>query len=266
MAKPPYMPLYVDDYEADTPHLTLEEDGVYNRLLRLCWRTSGCSVPDDPKWIARKMRVDLDTYHRLVEPIIREFFRRESGRIFQGRQRREFQKATEISFRRSEAGRKGGRPSKTLKNKDITESQAKANEKQTESIHTITIPYKKRESYDSRAFDAFWAVYPRRIGKRAAAEKFRAAVKSGVPAERITEAAGRYSQHCRDNRTAEKYIKHPATWLNQGCWDDELRPQLAAIDGGLSHDGTPAREARADDKLRAYLAFADDLDRQRGRS
>lgn len=32
----PYFPLYVDDYEADTPHLTLEEDGAFSRLLRLC--------------------------------------------------------------------------------------------------------------------------------------------------------------------------------------------------------------------------------------
>ncbi len=135
MSKLPYMPLYVDDYEAATAHLTLEEDGIYNRLLRLCWRTSGCSVPDDPSWIARRMRVDLDTYHRLVEPIIKEFFGRANGRVSQRRQRAEYQKANEVSRKRSEAGKKGGRPHKPLKTKETGESRVKANRKQNESIH-----------------------------------------------------------------------------------------------------------------------------------
>ena len=108
MADLHYMQLYIADFEADTGHLTLEEDGAYNRLLRLCWRTSGCSVPDDPVWIARKMRVDLETYHRLVEPLIKEFFAKGRGRVFQGRQQREWQRAKQVSDRRAEAGRKGG--------------------------------------------------------------------------------------------------------------------------------------------------------------
>ncbi|MCP5097247.1 MAG: YdaU family protein, partial [Chloroflexi bacterium] len=33
----PYFPMYPTDFEADTSHLTLEEDGAYNRLLRLMW-------------------------------------------------------------------------------------------------------------------------------------------------------------------------------------------------------------------------------------
>ena len=35
MSQLPYFPLYPTDFEADTSHLTLEEDGAYNRLLRL---------------------------------------------------------------------------------------------------------------------------------------------------------------------------------------------------------------------------------------
>lgn len=128
MQKPPYMPLYVDDYEADTAHLTFEEDGVYNRLLRLCWRTSGCSLPDDAKWIARKMRCDLDTYHHVVDPIIREFFQKENGRIFQARQRREFNRAVELSDNRARSGQIGGtnraRNRKTLKTTEIAPSKA----------------------------------------------------------------------------------------------------------------------------------------------
>lgn len=126
MYKPPFMPLYVDDFEADTTHLSLEEDGVYNRLLRLCWRTAGCSLPDDPKWISRRLRVDIETYHRLVEPILREFFHRENGRVFQGRQRREFQAVCESYKKRASAGAKGGRARKPLQEHHNMPSNAEA--------------------------------------------------------------------------------------------------------------------------------------------
>ena len=111
----PYMPLYVAEFEADTAHLTFEEDGVYNRLLRLCWRTTGCSLPDDPAWIARRMRCDMSVYHKTVEPIVKEFFHRHEGRLHQKRQRKEWLKAKQLSDIRSAAGKKGGRPANPLK-------------------------------------------------------------------------------------------------------------------------------------------------------
>ncbi len=108
MSGVPSLPLFVDDYEAATAHLSVEEDGAYLRLLRLCWRTPGCSVPDDPQWIARKMRVDDATFERVVVPVIREFFRRSRGRLFQKRLRAEFCYVSELSRVRKEAGKKGG--------------------------------------------------------------------------------------------------------------------------------------------------------------
>lgn len=77
----PYFNLYPSDFEAKTSHLTLEEDGAYNRLLRLCWMTPGCSLPDDDAWIMRRMRVDAETYERVVRVVLDEFFTRENGRV-----------------------------------------------------------------------------------------------------------------------------------------------------------------------------------------
>ncbi|MEM7446403.1 MAG: DUF1376 domain-containing protein [Pseudomonadota bacterium] len=104
----PSMPLFVDDYEAAAAHLTLEEDGAYNRLLRLCWRMPDCSVPDDPVWIARYLRVDTATYERLVAPLIAEFFTRAEGRVFQKRQVKEFRYVTDLVAKRRRAGKRGG--------------------------------------------------------------------------------------------------------------------------------------------------------------
>lgn len=110
----PYIPLYVADYDADTAHLTLEEDGAYNRLLRLCWRTSGCSVPDDRKWIMRKMRVSADDYDRVIGPIIEEFFTVGFDRVFHPRLQQEHAKIEATSKSRSKAGKLGAK-NKSLK-------------------------------------------------------------------------------------------------------------------------------------------------------
>jgi hypothetical protein len=68
--------------------------------------------------------------------------------------------------------------------------------------------------------DLFWACYPRRVGKAAATRKLEALQRSGkVPWEKLMAGVGRYVKYTAG--TEEQFIKHPATWLNQGCWDDE---------------------------------------------
>lgn len=106
----PYFPLYPSDFEADTSHLTIEEDGVYNRLLRLMWMAPGCSLPDDDAWLARRLRLDQETFERAAVPVLDEFFKRAKGRVTNTRLTREYKKADLTSRRRSEAGKKGGRP------------------------------------------------------------------------------------------------------------------------------------------------------------
>lgn len=124
----PYFPLYAKDYEAKTSHLTLEEDGAYNRLLRLMWMTPGCSVPNDDAWIMRRMRVDDATFLRVVKPIINEFFTTSQGRLFSPRLQEEWKKVDETSKRRSAAGKKGGRP-KATENKEKEQKAGLSREK-----------------------------------------------------------------------------------------------------------------------------------------
>lgn len=128
----PYFPMFPSDFEAKTSHLTLEEDGAYNRLLRLCWMTPGCSLPDDPAWIARRMRVDMATFERVIEPILNEFFRRSKGRVWNRKLTEIYEETSEKHTRRVEAGKKGGRPPKSLKIKETAQSNAKALSKQPE--------------------------------------------------------------------------------------------------------------------------------------
>lgn len=141
----PYFNLYPRDFEADTSHLSLEEDGAYNRLLRLCWMTPGCSLPDDDAWIMRRLRVDKDTYDRVVRVVISEFFIRKNGRVSNARIAREFEQSSAAHEKRVFAGKSGGK-AKALKTNNNKPGNAKAMLKQPEPEPE---PYKEEEPIGS---------------------------------------------------------------------------------------------------------------------
>jgi uncharacterized protein YdaU (DUF1376 family) len=126
-----YFPLYPDDFEADTAHLTLAEDGAYNRLLRLCWRTPGCSLPADRAWIHRRMRAHTEADKAVVDTVLDEFFALRDGRVSNARLAKEWRIANESHKRRVEAGAKGGK-AKALKDGHSAPSNAEAKPKQPE--------------------------------------------------------------------------------------------------------------------------------------
>lgn len=68
-------------------------------------------------------------------------------------------------------------------------------------------------------FDDFWAVYPRRVKKKAARDKFKAIVNDGVNPDQIIEGAKTYAASVEGSDA--KHIAHPTSWLNAERWDDE---------------------------------------------
>lgn len=69
-----------------------------------------------------------------------------------------------------------------------------------------------------KAFDEFWSEYPRKVGKDAAAKKFKS--KCGDEATFAEIMVGLRLQIPTWNDP--QYIPHPTTWLNAGRWKDEL--------------------------------------------
>lgn len=66
------------------------------------------------------------------------------------------------------------------------------------------------------SFAAFWAAYPRKVGKIAAEKAYRKALKLAGHDE-LMDGVARYL------KSKPPYADwcHPATWLNQGRWMDE---------------------------------------------
>ncbi len=80
-------------------------------------------------------------------------------------------------------------------------------------------------SRSSESFDQFWSVYPKKVAKKGAERIFKRILKKGeAKAAELIAGAEQYAQQCRDHGTDPRFIKHPTTWLNAGCWADEPEP------------------------------------------
>ena len=70
-------------------------------------------------------------------------------------------------------------------------------------------------------FDAFWKIYPKKVGKQDAMKAW----KKIAPDEELTNTiiTAVETAKAKDSRfREERFIPHPATWLNAGSWDDEF--------------------------------------------
>ena len=56
MADYPALPIFTDALLGDTQHLTQAEFGAYLLMLIVAWRAQDCSLPNDPRYLARITR------------------------------------------------------------------------------------------------------------------------------------------------------------------------------------------------------------------
>lgn len=97
-------------------------------------------------------------------------------------------------------------------------------------------------------FEKFWVAYPNKRGKQAAEKAFIKALNL-VTAETLIAGATQYAND--PNLPEPKFVKHPATWLNAGCWDD---PPLPADPKRLKQ----LEQQRNETELMEYLANEQD--------
>jgi hypothetical protein len=134
----------------------------------------------------------------------------------------------------SENGKKGGRGNKANKS-DL--KQNKANESKMPNIRHKTQDKDKDKDKDNSAspFESFWAAYPRKVGKQAAKKAFS---KVSVPVKTLIDAVNSQKNSEQWRKDNGQYIPNPATWLNQGRWDDVLTEAGAQQTKEEYHVGT----------------------------
>lgn len=103
----------------------------------------------------------------------------------------------------------------------------------TEDKNTPLTPRRGECSY-SASFEEFWSAYPLRKGKAAAYRAWKSVEKKhpGVkPPQIITAVKAQVEADTfRSPHDGQLYIPHPATWLNAGRWDDDVKPPGQAAD------------------------------------
>lgn len=76
------------------------------------------------------------------------------------------------------------------------------------------------KAVDLAEFEQWWAKYPKKVGKQAALKAFRNAQNR----PRIDDLLAALRRACTSEQWRKdggQFIPNPATWLNQGRWDDE---------------------------------------------
>lgn len=84
------------------------------------------------------------------------------------------------------------------------------------------------------AFEAFWALCPRKVGKDAAKKAWTKAAAKVAP---LIISQGLRKHLPLWKVTEERFIPHPATWLNEGRWQDEVKMPVAV--GYVRPSGMP---------------------------
>jgi hypothetical protein len=83
-----------------------------------------------------------------------------------------------------------------------------------------------------RRFDEFWQEYPKKVGKEAARKAWDKIKPNAELRQKISAAVETATQSEQWRRENGRFIPNPATWLNQGRWDDE--PAVTKPGGGTN--------------------------------
>jgi len=95
------------------------------------------------------------------------------------------------------------------------------------------------------AFDTFWKYYPKKVGKGAAEKAWQKVDHSLLT--RILTALRMQGKSLDWQKDGGQFIPHPATWLNQRRWEDEIGIP------GEKPPPTPEQRKAAEDRYQAML-------------
>jgi len=244
-----WYPRYYGDYMRDTAHLTLTEHGVYTVLLDHYYAT-GAALPDDPQALIRVCRAYEDAERQAVLKIAADFFPvNGDGKRHNKRADRELATIAGKSIKAKTSADARWHPERNADDmrtqcERISEGNANHNhnhnhiqnpdaQPEPENVEhvfngcstgveqqPIKAPLKgTNKGALPVAFESFWTAYPKKTGKKAALKAWQAANDKPELAQLIA-AVQKQAQSEQWRKDGGQFIPNPATWLNQGRWDD----------------------------------------------
>lgn len=149
---------------------------------------------------------------------------------------------------RSEAGKKGGRPTKTKKPNAFLENQKKAKKADIDKdIDKDNIPpispkgdepeIKPETDSFSKSFDDFWKAYPKKVSKANALKAWKKLKPNDDLVREILSALEEQKQSSQWQKDNGQFIPYPATWLNGRRWEDEQQTVSSLPDYSYGTEG-----------------------------
>nr|DAH28269.1 MAG TPA: replisome organizer [Caudoviricetes sp.] len=200
MADMTYIKLFIDYLDAIEPLGDAERGRLFTSLLVYARTGEAPQLGGNERFLFPMMRAQIDRDNSAMDS---------------------------LSDARSEAGRKGAEA------KQANARFAKQN-KQMPDLPSKTSKDKDKDNSAS-PFESFWAAYPRKVGKQAAKKAFS---KVSVPVKTLIDAVNSQKNSEQWHKDNGQYIPNPATWLNQGRWDDVLEEAGAQPTKEEYHVGT----------------------------
>jgi hypothetical protein len=210
--KDPAVLFYTGDFLIGVLELTMEERGQYITLLCLQHQKGHlsrdvlfASVPD-------------------VSPVVLSKFEQdENGAYFNARMDIESEKRKKYSLSRGENRRKGTEKNKSYENHMNNTSKSHENHMENENRNdNENINNHSIKDYIAERFDEFWKAYPKKVGKEAARKAFTKIRPTAELFKVMLDGIERSKKSQQWQEEQGRFIPNPATWLNQGRWDDEL--------------------------------------------
>lgn len=202
-----YYKHHIGDFRRDTASLSDTDAMAYLKLLWIYYDTE-LPLPADAKLLAFKIGSNVDTVQLLLDA----FFTLD-GNVY--RQKRCDTELLEYKNKGQKA-RESANARWNNANAMRTHSDSNAKATKIDANHKPITNNQFNKEYIDR-FDTFWKHYPRKVAKPNALKAWLKLKPDDDLTKKIISAVSKQNLSARE----EKFIPHPASWLNGQRWEDE---------------------------------------------
>ncbi len=187
-----------DNFISDTQDLTNEELGVYFRLLCYAWKKEAYL----PNNIERLQRIGQGCNLKIIEYILKQFFKKDENGYYCKAQKEEFNWVVEKSGKATESANRRW-------NKTQSESTSERN-----ANYSYNYNYKEIDNM----FENIWSKLTVKRGTKSNALKVYRKIHNKVKDDLLVD---KYNAKCT-SVTDKQFIPHFSTWLNSEGWTEVL--------------------------------------------
>jgi uncharacterized protein YdaU (DUF1376 family) len=208
--------------------------GVYREMLTQAWRR-GARLPNDPASIKRAIGA-TDAEWAEAWPAVSRYWRvDDTNHLVNDTQLSVYAESKESADNTHERAMKGAQARwKQSPSNAQASAQAKPEEcppspspspslisdsgtvSDSKKIKTVAL-----RAPDQSLFEHFWLAYPKKVGKGAALKAWVKLKPSQTMLDSMIAAVRQQIEWPQWRKENGQFIPHPATWLNQGRWQDE---------------------------------------------